>query len=147
VLQNLVVLWAFWEGNIESFHPFYRRLRYCEYAQSLLSSVRGLEGFSSWMDWAGHMYSLQSSEEMRNFLGPVTAKFVKVHISPATEHKRETMEFRKHRGTTDATEIRWWVVFIERVIQYAWRTAQAGFRFFSRGVSCGMLKIPRTFGV
>jgi hypothetical protein len=69
----------------------------------------------------------------KKFLGVITAKFVKVHISPARERKMETVEFREHRGTTSATEIRWWVVFIERVIQYAWRTAQAGFRFFVPG--------------
>lgn len=134
VLQNLVVLWAFWEDAIESFHPFHRRSKYCEYAQSLLASARGLEGFGiDWPEWAGHVYGLRSSLEIRDFLGDVSAKYVKVHISPARERKRETVEFREHRGTTDATEIRWWVVFIERVIQYAWRMAQAGLRFFQPG--------------
>jgi hypothetical protein len=133
VLQNLIILWAFWEKNIESCHPFYRHPKYCEYAQSLLFSVRGTEGFNGWTGWAEYVYSLQSSEEIRNFLGVIIAKFVKVHISPAGKRKRETVEFREHRGTTNATEIRWWVVFIERVIQYAWRTARARFRFFVPG--------------
>jgi hypothetical protein len=134
VLQNLVILWAYWERYIESFHPFWRHPKYCEYAQSLLSSARGIEGLGTWAEWAGYVYGLQSSDELRDFLaGRLTAKFVKVHISPARERKRETVEFREHRGTTDATEIRWWVVFIERVIQYCWRLAEAGFRFFIPG--------------
>jgi len=127
-------VWAYWERDIETFHPFWRHPKYCEYAQSLLSSARGVEGLGSWGEWAGHVYDLQSSDELRDFLaGRLTAKFVKVYISPAREHKRETVEFREHRGTTDAVEIRWWVVFIERVIQYCWRLAESGFRFFVPG--------------
>lgn len=88
------------------------------------------------------VYSLQSSEEIRNFLGVITAKFVKVHISPARERKRETVEFREHGGTTNAIEIRCWVVSIECVIQYAWRTSQAGFRIFVQymGARTGILQ-------
>jgi hypothetical protein len=58
---------TFWEKYIESFHPFYRHPKYCEYAQSLLFSVRGTEGFNSWAGWAEYVHSLQSSEEIRNF--------------------------------------------------------------------------------
>jgi hypothetical protein len=133
VLQNLVILWAYWERNIESFHPFYRHPKFNEYAQSLLSSAKGIEDLDTWAQWAEHVYSLRNSEEIRNFLGVITAKYVKVHISPARERRRETVEFREHRGTTDAEEIRWWVVFTERVIQYCWRLAEANFRFFVPG--------------
>lgn len=103
------------------------------YAQSLLSSAKGIEGLGTWAEWAEHVYSLRSSEETRNLLGVNTAKYVKVHISPARERKRETVEFREHRGTTDAEEIRWWVVLIERMIQYCWRLAEADFQFFPAG--------------
>jgi hypothetical protein len=60
----------------------------------------------TWAERAERIYSLQSSEEIRN-LRVVTAKYVKVHISPARGWKKETVEFREHRRITDAKEIRW----------------------------------------
>jgi hypothetical protein len=133
VLQNLVILWAYWEANIESFHPFHRHAYWNIYAGSLRASAPHWK-LENWERWAAHIYGLGSSDELRWFLGGVhTPKYVKLYISPAREHKRETVEFREHRGTTDAEEIRWWVVFIERVIQFCWSLAQSGFRFFLPG--------------
>jgi len=134
VLQHLIILWAYWEGNIESFHPFYRHSYYNIYASSLRATNTPVWKLGGWEEWAAHVYNSQSSDKLRRLLGGIhSPKYVKVHISPATERKRETLEFREHRGTTDAEEIRWWVVFIERVIRYCWSLAQTEWRFFLPG--------------
>lgn len=93
------------------------------------------QNWDAWRPWSDVIYRTQDSLELRNLLasGINRWKYVKLHISVAAECKRETVEFREHRGTMDAVEISWWVVFIERVINFAWNTTDCGYRFFRAG--------------
>lgn len=51
---------------------------------------------------------------------------ISVKISEARENKPTTIEFRQHHATLDATEIKWWVMFLAYLVKHSYFLAQDG---------------------
>jgi hypothetical protein len=52
--------------------------------------------------------------------------WVQVNISLARGVKPTTLEFRQHRGTLNAKEIKWWTIFCATLFQYAHTLTESG---------------------
>jgi hypothetical protein len=141
-LQNLVMLWAVFESEIERMHPGIRHGIMNEYAQGLrrrfLTSQAGQiwpeNSVESWNAFRIAIFAAPDVAGLRRLISPPNeenkGKYVKIFLSYATAYKPLTVEFREHRGTQNSAEIAWWVIFCRRVFVKAFEHAHAGLTGF-----------------
>jgi hypothetical protein len=139
MLKNLVIMWAIWEETLEAMHPYKRRAANNHYAQSLWPHKRAVEDpvltphalFMPRKTFASLVYAAADADDIKKLLQPSAygAKYSKINISAPNfrgKPKPVTIEFREHRGTTNAMEICYWVVFLTHFAAYVSNETERG---------------------
>lgn len=133
LVQNILIMWAAFEHEIDTFHPIRRRGNNCDYAKSLCRNY--LRHLPYWdpVNYAKTIYRLQDERDLVTLVfgrAVLEQKYHKIGISPARLNKELTLEFRQHAGSLDAWEIYWWVKFIEAFVTTVHRwTEESEFKF------------------
>jgi hypothetical protein len=131
VIKQLFLLWAMCEPLIERMQAPHRRSNSNPFAQSLRASTGNL----SWTQFSEKVYNASSVQGVEVLFMPegdvdvrglFDARNSKVILSPTTSKKSWTLEFREHGGTTDATEIAWWITFCRLMLFTAVRLDRLG---------------------
>ena len=127
-VQNIIILYGLFETEIERWHPAdLRDSFFCwsmrkgsgmdpytphTYAENIYRATKFLELKEMLLD----------RENIKGSIGIPEGLFLdwcQVNISLPRGVKPTTLEFRQHRGSVDAEEIKWWTHFCARLFHYA----------------------------
>lgn len=84
-------------------------------------------------EFTDRIYKARTYLELQNAVSAGGENTSQVYISPPREGKVRTIEFRHLEGTLGPTLIKWWVLFLEKLLSYSRLLATADIRILDEG--------------